>query len=111
MRTLDTRVFLVTRHRGAQDWLRLRLRGLQPIVKTHLDDLDEIRPGDIVCGVLPLGLAAALCRRGVVVICIDVDMPEALRGQELDAGTLDRLGARLTRYEVSACPWAVGDPA
>ncbi|MBL8343980.1 MAG: CRISPR-associated protein Csx16 [Rubrivivax sp.] len=111
MRTLDTRVFLVTRHHGAQDWLRLRLRGLQPILKTHLDDLDEIRPGDMVCGVLPLSLAATLCRHGVVVICIDVDVPEALRGQELDACTLDRLGARLTRYEVSACPWTEGNQA
>jgi CRISPR-associated protein Csx16 len=111
MRTDSPHIFLVTRHPGAQDWLQQRVRGAAVTVLPHLADTAAICPGDTVCGVLPLSLAATLCARGATVVCIDIDMPPHLRGHELDAATLDQLGARLVRYRVQASAWVAGASA
>ena len=68
----------------------------------------ELAPGDVVCGVLPLGLAAKLCAQGVRVLAIDMALPEHLRGVELSAEQLDALQARLVEYRVSAREVGIG---
>lgn len=89
---------VVTRHVGAADWVQARLG--QPVrVTPHLDP-DAIEPGTRYHGVFPLNLAAAICRAGAECWAIALELPPALRGQELDAAQLDALGARLVRYDV-----------
>jgi putative CRISPR-associated protein (TIGR02620 family) len=96
---------LLSRHPGAIAWARSRLQELglggEPQVRSHLND-DELDAGDVVCGVLPLGLAAKLSARGVRVLAIDVALPEELRGVELSDGQLRELGAQLVEYRVQA---------
>lgn len=70
-------------------------------VAPHLEP-DEIEPGVHYYGVFPLHLAAAICEQGSACWAISVNMPPALRGQELSAQQLDELGAVLVRYEVQA---------
>jgi CRISPR-associated protein Csx16 len=103
-------ITLLSRHPGAIQWARQRLaelgfQGPQRVL-THLAEA-EFGPGDVVCGVLPLGLAAKLCAQGVRVLAIDMALPEHLRGVELSAEQLEALQACLVEYRVSA--WAVGE--
>jgi CRISPR-associated protein Csx16 len=79
-------------------------------VLAHLPDPPDLLPGDHLYGVLPIHLAARLCAQGVKVWAIEVVLPEALRGQELSAGQLQDLGARLVRYQVVAYE-SIGAPA
>jgi CRISPR-associated protein Csx16 len=69
-----------------------------PVV-AHLDK-PGFGPGDKVFGVLPLGLAADVCASGAEVFVLTYETPFHLRGQELSADELERLGARLVRYDV-----------
>lgn len=92
-------VWVVTRHIGALAWLYLHgVRAHR--VRTHLAP-DEPCAGDRVIGVLPVALAARLGARGVdcVHLVLDVGMHE--RGRELGLDAMERLGARLARYDVA----------
>ena len=91
-------VWVVTRHPGAAEWVQARL-GQSVCVTPHLH-ADAIEPGAYYYGVFPLNLAAAICRAGAECWAIAMDVPPALRGQELSAAQLDALGARLVRYAV-----------
>lgn len=94
------RHLVVTRHAGAADWVRALLGHTVQIV-SHLE-VDEIQPDTCYYGVFPLHLAAAICTAGAQCWAISVNMPPALRGQELSADQLNLLGAELVRYEVKA---------
>jgi CRISPR-associated protein Csx16 len=100
-----TTITLLSRHEGAIHWARQQLQALgiqgEERVLSHLKE-EAFQPGDVVCGVLPLGLAARLCQQGVRVLAIDMVVPEHLRGVELSAEQLDALQARLVQYEVAA---------
>lgn len=90
---------LVTRHPGAIEWAARQ--GLAPDrVVVHLDP-DDIRPGDVVVGTLPVHLAARVCARGGRYFNLSVDMPAEARGLELGADELERYGARLEEYAVT----------
>jgi CRISPR-associated protein Csx16 len=92
---------IVSRHPGAVEWVRRRLQLTGPVhVVSHLDDEQRFEPGDRVCGVLPLAAAARICAQGASPWVISVNVPLALRGQELSNRQLDELGARLVEYEV-----------
>lgn len=91
---------VITRHPGAADWVRKQV-GHAVEVAPHLEP-GEIEPGVHYYGVFPLHLAAAICERGSACWAISVNMPPALRGQELSALQLDELGALLVRYQVQA---------
>jgi len=87
------RVWCVTRHPGALAWLHGE--GVRPHrVVAHLA-LESVLPGDTVVGVLPLALAADLSNHGVRCLHIELPMQAADRGQELDAATMRRRGAKL----------------
>lgn len=92
-------MYFVSRHQGAVDWLRQMTDDGLATVIPHVDAAD-FAPGDKVCGVLPLAIAARICAAGAQAHVISFDMPAALRGQELDAAMLRHLGARLVRYDV-----------
>lgn len=99
---------VITRHPGAADWVSQQL-GRSVHVASHLE-LDEIESGTNYYGVFPLHLAAAICAKGSACWAISVNMPPALRGQELSAKQLDELGAELVRYDVRAIG-GLGTPA
>lgn len=93
--------YIVSRHPGAVDWVRQRLSANdQPRVVDHVDDSMAFSPGDQVCGVLPMALAARICMQGARPLVIDLQVPPELRGRELSHAQLDALGASLVEYEV-----------
>lgn len=91
-------VWFVSRHAGAADWACRRGLDIDRRVE-HLD-VDDVRPGDIVIGTLPVHLAAEVCARGARFLNFSVDLPPALRGRELSADELEACGARLEEYIV-----------
>ncbi len=91
---------VITRHPGAADWVRRQISHAVDVVP-HLEP-GEIEAGVHYYGVFPLHLAAAICEQGAACWAISVNMPPALRGQELSAQQLDELGAILVRYDVQA---------
>jgi len=101
-------VLLVTRHAGAEQWLRQQLQSPGAETVVHLSDASLVAAGDTVAGNLPLALAAALCARGAVVLGIDLPMLLQQRGLEFDAAAMRAAGARLRRYRVHAEPWDAG---
>jgi CRISPR-associated protein Csx16 len=90
--------FFITRHPGALDWARSQGIAFDRHV-THLNAA-EVTPGDVVLGSLPVHLAAAICQRGARYFNLSLDLPEKLRGRELDAQTLKRCGGRLEEFIV-----------
>lgn len=90
----------VTRHPGAVEWARRR--GIEAEMIAHLDDqtIARLRSGDVVMGVLPVAVAAEVCARGARFVHLELHVPPELRGRELSADDLERLGARLVEYEV-----------
>lgn len=95
-------VWFVSRHPGAMEWAQrggIRYHRLVP----HLD-LARVRTGDTIIGTLPVPLAAQVCARGARYLHLTLDLPEILRGRELGAEDLQRIGARLEAFEVRALP-------
>lgn len=97
------RTLLVTRHAGAKVWIERQGIALDE-VRDHLD-VDEVRAGDRIVGTLPAHLAAEVCERGAEYVHLALDLPSGMRGRELSAEDLDRLGARLVPLVVR---WAGG---
>ncbi|SFF47515.1 CRISPR-associated protein Csx16 [Fontimonas thermophila] len=90
--------WLVSRHSGAVEWLAAHGYADARHV-THLE-LDEIRPGDVIVGTLPVHLIAQACARGARYFNLSLDVPEAWRGRELSVAELEACGARLEEYQV-----------
>lgn len=88
--------WLVSRHPGAFAWLARRGYSVGRRV-AHLDP-ERVRSGDVVIGTLPVPLVAAIVARGARYYHLTVPVPAQLRGRELSAADLERLGARLERY-------------
>ncbi len=97
-------IWFVSRHPGAYEWLETQGYRVDRRVE-HLDP-EQVAPGDLVCGSLPVHLAAQLCARGAHYLHLSLDLPAEVRGRELSATELERYGARLTCFEVreAACP-------
>lgn len=90
--------FFISRHPGAIEWAarqNLQVDRLLP----HLDP-DQVQPGDTVIGSLPVNLAAQVCAKGAAYWHLSLEVPAALRGQELSADNLDRLGARVQAFDI-----------
>jgi len=88
---------LVSRHPGARRWLERQ--GIRATTIGHLD-LTMVASGDQVIGTLPLHLAAAVCSKGARFFHLTLDVPESLRGHEIDPETMDALGARLEEFVI-----------
>lgn len=94
--------WFVSRHTGAHDWLAARGLTVDRQI-AHLD-LEQVAPGDLVIGTLPINLVAALCAHGARYVHLALELPAEARGRELSAAELDRFGARLTCYDVRELP-------
>ena len=91
--------WFISRHPGALEWATRKELAVDQFVR-HLDPA-LVRGGDTVMGSLPVNLAAAVCERRARYLHLSVELPEQLRGKELSADQLDRLGARLEEYQVT----------
>jgi CRISPR-associated protein Csx16 len=87
--------YFVTRHPGAVEWAHRK--GVDALMLNHLDP-QRTAPGDIVLGILPVHLVAAINARGARYLHLELDASEKDRGKELNADDLERLGARLVEY-------------
>jgi CRISPR-associated protein Csx16 len=90
--------WFISRHPGAVEWVRRRGLPVDQYV-AHLDTA-HVQPGDTVIGSLPVNLAAAICERGARYLHLSLELPAALRGQELSADQLEDLGAEVQEYRV-----------
>ena len=90
--------WFVSRHPGALQWLRAQ--GIETDHQVDHLDLCQVAPGDRVLGTLPINLAAEVCARGASYFHLSLVLPRELRGRELDAEDLHRLGARLEQCRV-----------
>ena len=95
-------VWFVSRHQGAIDWIKEQQIQID-CWTTHIDCKD-VEPGDTVIGVMSLAMAANFCEKNVKCLVLTYDVPQALRGQELDAKTLADFGCKLVRYQVTRVP-------
>ena len=89
----------ITRHPGAIEWAARQGVSVDRQI-AHLDP-DDIQPGDIVIGTLPVQLAAQVCARGGRFYNLSLDIPPEARGRELSADDLERYGARLEEYLIN----------
>ena len=89
---------LVTRHAGAREWAE---EAGMP-VDTVLDHLEpeQVAPGDVVIGSLPVHLAAEVCSRGGRYLHLVLQVPAEARGAELSAEQMRAFGARVVAYRV-----------
>jgi CRISPR-associated protein Csx16 len=90
--------YFITRHAGAHDWAA----EIGLTVDQVLDHLDPavLLPGDCVIGVLPVHLAAEVCRRGARYLHLSLDLPPEARGRELSAAEMRAYGARVEEFVV-----------
>ena len=85
-------MIIVTRHKGAVEWLRQQ--GIEGKVIAHATAEDVI--GQQVVGVLPLYLASLT----LAITSIDIDLPPELRGKDITPEQMDECGAKLVTYKV-----------
>lgn len=90
--------YFITRHTGAIEWAARQDIKVDQIL-WHLDPA-ILRNGDSVIGSLPVNLAAQVCARGGAYWHLSLEQPSTLRGQELSADDLLRLGARLEPFQI-----------
>lgn len=92
--------YFISRHPGAIEWAaRQHMQVDQRLA--HLDPA-IVKAGDTVIGSLPVNLAAQVCAAGAAYWHLSLELPVALRGMELSADDITRLGACVERFDVSA---------
>lgn len=102
--TYDGRMttFFISRHPGAIEWAARQQLGVDRQL-SHLDPA-QVQPGDTVIGSLPVNLAAQVCAAGASYWHLSLELPVELRGCELSSDDLERIGARVERFEVCMFP-------
>lgn len=84
---------IVSRHSGAINWLRSK--GIEGEVVPQLT-LDQVQPGDIIFGNLPVELINACIAKGARVIILSLPaIAFGQRGAELTPAEMDAAGAKL----------------
>lgn len=91
--------YFISRHPGAIEWASRQNLQVDRLI-THLD-LATVQAGDTVIGSLPVNLAAQVCTRGATYWHLSLELPAALRGQELSADDLESLGAHIDPFQVN----------
>jgi len=92
---------IVTRHKGAIEWLREKYSWLVKGAKivSHIDP-DKIPSETNVIGVLPITIVKKLLDKGCTATIIQLpDVPEELRGRELTPEEMEKYGAKLFYIE------------
>jgi len=90
--------FFITRHPGAAEWAMEEGLTIDRVID-HLEP-DQVCPGDMVLGTLPVHLAARVCGKGARYFHLSLELPPDWRGLDLSADDLRRFGARLEEYRV-----------
>ncbi len=90
--------YLVSRHLGAMEWCKRRNIDIDKIV-THLNP-DIIQAGDVGIGTLPIPLVAIVNARQARYLHLSLSLTDDLRCVELDANTMEKLGATLQEFTV-----------
>lgn len=62
--------------------------------------MEQVKRGDTVYGILPLNIIADINRCGATFVHINLDVPAKFRGQELTAAQMDEFGAHLQNVSV-----------
>lgn len=88
--------YLISRHAGAVEWALSEGFHVDEVME-HLD-VNQIKQGDSVIGTLPVNLIAEINIRGAEYFHLTLTLPRELRGQELSAGKMRELGARIEPF-------------
>lgn len=91
-------IWFVTRHAGAKDWAKAQGIEIDCLVE-HLN-LDLIKENDQILGSLPVNLVAELNAKGARYFHLSLHLTAALRGQEISAELMTKLGATLEEFTV-----------
>lgn len=91
--------YFVSRHPGALQWAALQEVHFD-VHMIHLDNLALFKAGDVVIGTLPINMAYALNQRHVRYFHLSLEIPEQLRGVELNATQLQRCNASLEEFYI-----------
>ena len=101
------KTFFISRHPGAIEWAtRHGIMGAELV--PHFDP-EEVEPGDVVIGTLPINLVAEVNRRGGIYQHLSMDLPADARGKELTADDMDQYGARLEIFYAASQDQATAD--
>ncbi len=95
-------VWFVSRHPGALEWARAQALVVDRWVP-HLEPQD-VQPGDVVAGTLPVHMAAVICAKGARYLHLSLSLPPAWRGRELSKTELEQAGARLDEFSIAEQP-------
>ncbi len=90
--------YFISRHPGAIDWAASQNIAVDQLI-AHLNPA-IVKAGDTVIGSLPVNLAAQVCTRGAAYWHLSLELPAELRGRELFADDLERLGAQIKQFSV-----------
>lgn len=91
----------ITRHKGAQEWLKLQNIDAELIEHFTTATLLTIKAGDKVMGILPVDIIAQICNQGAQFHHLQMEMPPELRGQEISCSKMIELGAKLVQFHVT----------
>jgi len=94
--------WFVSRHPGAQQWAAEEGFAVDRLI-SHLDPA-SVQPDDVVIGSLPVNLAAEVCAHGARYLHLSLPLPPELRGRELSADDMRRLGASLQEFIITIPP-------
>lgn len=91
----------VTRHAGAQEWLKRH--GIDAEVQVHFtaEDMESVDADTTVIGVLPPTMVADVNARGGNFVALDVRVPREMFKTEISADKMAELGAKLVGYRVT----------
>ena len=91
---------IVTRHKGAIRWLRKKKGLADAEIAEHFsaEDIQHLRKGDRVVGVLPITIGKKIRDRGAIFdLIILPELSREQRGVELTPDEMDAAGAKLMR--------------
>ena len=97
------KIVVVSRHAGAIDFVKKTMNYDGDVVfANHIDNemISSLKSGDVVVGVFPMHIAAELNKNGVRTFSIVMNIPADMRGKELTADTMVRLGAKIEEVVV-----------
>jgi CRISPR-associated protein Csx16 len=92
--------WFISRHSGAVEWATRQKLSVDRFAP-HLN-VNDVQNGDYVYGILPVELAAEVCRRGARFFSLCMTVPEGQRGHDLTVDDLFRLHARLREFHIVA---------
>lgn len=96
---MNKRIWLVSRHPGAQTWLNQH--GFQGRQIAHLD-IDAIAAGDIIIGSLPIHMVVALTLKSAEYWHLSMTIPECWRGTELTPEQMQLCQIKLQKITAQA---------